>query len=449
MSEERDLQENNDEKIPDEGLRPSAQRLFDALEGLRNERKEVNQELIKTLNNPVIPPDEKIAPHVTTESLDKSNYKLETTRNESLPPCTFSPNQVDQYQNLVIDEHGKPVHGIDEYGYPLDIFGKPFMEIEFEEKSEKEPNTCAQSTKTTKQAKHYEKMQILVPDQLDSYGVKIVDGDHYPVYGWDDSGWYVLDSAGEIYHDTKWVEEMVEVEDDGGAKFNAILVIDISRSMMARDLEVKNIEPRLKVIRQNLKSNQISEFLDQFKDKTFVARRLGAALAAITFLSEKIARGFGEKVAIIRFADVAETLDFQGFAFMESEDTAQDVIQKTAIDIIEKIGDSYGSATNMGQAMLLASEVARLMQQMEGGEQYARPIMCILLTDGYPTDGDNFIFAMKQLAKIPNLILNIFGLGSTDTELLTTAAVSFNGEFYLAESVDQILSWYANKAYFL
>ncbi|MHA1869593.1 MAG: hypothetical protein ACTSXF_01475, partial [Promethearchaeota archaeon] len=144
----------------------------------------------------------------------------------------------------------------------------------------------------------------------------------------------------------------------GLVTFNAILIIDISRSMMARDVEVKNIGPALEGIKAAMHAKEIQDFLNKFKPGTYVPRRYSAAFGAILFLSEKVGRGFGEKVAIIRFADEAQVLTFQnGQPFMDSSSGEKDVLENAAKMIVEQIGNAYGQATNMGLAMLKAQEL--------------------------------------------------------------------------------------------
>ena len=164
------------------------------------------------------------------------------------------------------------------------------------------------------------------------------------------------------------------------------------------------------------------------------------------FFTEKIARGLGEKVAVIRFADAAETLDFDGLAFMTGEDASQNHLESTAIKIIEDIGNSYGSATNMGQALFLAQQIIDLVSEMEGGPANARKVSCLLLTDGFPTDGANFNAAVKRLAQYPNVSFSIIGLGSPNVEEMQRAASMCNGVFHMADDAVDLLNWYIEKA---
>jgi hypothetical protein len=259
----------------------------------------------------------------------------------------------------------------------------------------------------------------------------------------------ILDSKPDLSGDalaTVQASTNILLKPEGLVTFNAILILDISRSMMARDLESKNIAPAIEGIRAAMSSKEIQDFLKQFKEGTSVPRRIGAAFAAILFLAEKVGRGFGEKVAIIRFADTAETLDFNGSPFMQGSSGEKDVLEKAARTIVDNIANAYGQATNLGQAMLLAQELIYKLQDMEGGEEQAKPVMVLLLTDGNPTDGNNFEIAVQEMAKNQNVVFYVLGLGQANVELMTKAASMCGGEFYMPEDAGKLLIWYSKRA---
>lgn len=382
------------------------------------------------------------------------------------------PNQVDSYQSIIVDEQGNPVYGLDASGFPLDSARHPYTHAYYYDPNASRPANTPGVTETPAvtspssqsagrprdQVQSSQKIQtsqvsaatpttvqMLDSNQTDTFGVQITDSNGNPIFGMDASGNNVLDSAGNSYKMTRWVEVEL-VQELSRVKFNAVLIIDISRSMMARDLEVKDADAAIRTIKVSMKSPVIQDFLNQFKDGILVPRRMGAALAAITFLAEKIARGHGEKVAVIRFADTAESLDFDGAAFMDGAGGAQDILEKTAISIVEKIGNSYGQATEIGKALYLTLELARLMQDMEAASDIAKPVMCVLLTDGYPTDNEAFASAIEAIKKNYNIVLYIIGLGSPNAELMTRAAAACGGEFFMPADVGQLLSWYMKKA---
>ncbi|MFW9875802.1 MAG: hypothetical protein ACFFG0_22080, partial [Candidatus Thorarchaeota archaeon] len=150
----------------------------------------------------------------------------------------------------------------------------------------------------------------------------------------------------------------------GLVPFNAILIVDISRSMMARDVFVTNIAPAIEGIKAAMESREIQEFLKHFKDGINIPRRISAAFAAVLFLSEKVGRGFGEKVAVIRFADEAQILPFGNNYYMDSASGKKGVLEDAARIIVDRIGNAYGQATNMGAAMVQANKILANFQKI-------------------------------------------------------------------------------------
>jgi hypothetical protein len=228
----------------------------------------------------------------------------------------------------------------------------------------------------------------------------------------------------------------------GLVPFNAILVIDISRSMMARDVFVTNIAPAIEGIKAAMESREIQEFLKHFKEGINIPRRISAAFAAVLFLSEKVGRGFGEKVSVIRFADEAQILPFGNNYYMDSASGKKGVLEDAARMIVDRIGNAYGQATNMGAAMVQANQVLAQFQAISPDS----PNMVVLLTDGIPTDEELFLSEIKKLSDNPNVVSYIVGLGNPDRELMTRAASLCGGEYFEPEDAGELLIWYSKRA---
>ena len=176
-----------------------------------------------------------------------------------------------------------------------------------------------------------------------------------------------------------------------------------------------------------------------------VSRRLGATFAALLFLAEKVGRGFGEKVSVIRFADIAEILDFDG-PFFDSASGKHGVLEMAANRIVEKIGESQGTATNMGDAIIGAHFLYKRFEEIEGIGQ-TKPCMLVLLTDGHPTDGNKFIDIVEtHFLNNPNVVFYIVGLGNPDRKLMKIIANRCGGEYFEPEDMGALLIWYSKRA---
>ena len=236
----------------------------------------------------------------------------------------------------------------------------------------------------------------------------------------------------------------INLSPTGLVPFNAILIIDISRSMMARDVRVVNIAPAIEGIKAAMESRETQEFLKHFKPGVNVPRRISAAFAAVLFLSEKVGRGFGEKVSVIRFADESQILPFGNSYYMDSASGKKGVLEDAARMIVDRIGNAYGQSTRMGEAMIKAHQVLTEFDKMS--PENPQPTMIILLTDGIPTDGDEFLKTVKVFADNPNVVIYIVGLGNPDDEMMTRAASLCGGEYFKPEDAGELLVWYSKRA---
>jgi len=253
----------------------------------------------------------------------------------------------------------------------------------------------------------------------------------------------IPDLKGEILAAPKMTSSL-QLKPEGLITFNAILIIDISASMLAPDMMCLNIAPAVEGIRASMENEEVKKFLARFKEGVNVPRRLGAAFAALLFLAEKVGRGFGEKVSIIRFADQSEALDFDG-PFFDSASGKHGILEQAANQIVEKIGNYKGLATNMAPAFIEAKRVLDVFTQLEGDD--TKPCMIVLLTDGNPTDQDQFIQAINQnFIGNSNVVLYIVGIGNANQKLMSDIAVRCGGEFFQPENMGELLIWYSKRA---
>ncbi|MHA1268997.1 MAG: VWA domain-containing protein [Candidatus Helarchaeota archaeon] len=254
----------------------------------------------------------------------------------------------------------------------------------------------------------------------------------------------IPDLTGEILAEVKMTSSL-NLRPEGLVTFNAILIIDISSSMLARDMFVKNIAPAVEGIHAAMSGQNITKFLGYFKDGTNVPRRLGAAFAALLFLAEKVGRGFGEKVSIIRFADVAEVIDFgEGMPFFDSASGKHGILEVAANEIVMKIGEAQGTSTNMGEAIEEAAGVLEAYNSIDGAD---KPCMIVLLTDGHPTDGNKFVENVnKYFIANPNLVFYIVGIGNCNDELMNDVARRCGGEYFKPNDMGELLIWYSKRA---
>lgn len=230
---------------------------------------------------------------------------------------------------------------------------------------------------------------------------------------------------------------------EGGIEFNAILLMDISKSMIARDLEVINVQPVVEELKRVFRSVKVDAFLKDFKEGNYVKRRSGAAFAGLLFLSEKVKRGLDEIIGVITFAEEAEVLKFDYKPFINSKVPSKGTTDKFADIIIENVEDKSGVSTNMASAIEKCLYITKHLPILKR----RNPLLVILLTDGFDTSKRVKEAVENTLAGKNNVVLYSVGIGPyvNKRELQEISALC-GGEVFLPENLEELSEWYQKLA---
>ncbi|MHA1384607.1 MAG: hypothetical protein ACTSR3_12705 [Candidatus Helarchaeota archaeon] len=256
--------------------------------------------------------------------------------------------------------------------------------------------------------------------------------------------------------------------------FNAILLIDKSRSMTNRDVKLKGSENVLKDLWERFfESKEINLKNTPYRNlyKWFVAlkkyglgngldedsRRSGrldsVLLSTILFFQLKISRGFGEKCAFILYSDEAKIIRFNNKNYIEATEFSAEICDK----LIGKIKSSdilnYGN-TNISSAILNCKEIALEYEKIN-----KNPLMILLLTDGspYPPEIDNAGRVKESIERLQDFldarnipfVLYTLGIGDRrdkNEKLLEAVARKGNGEYHYVGNIKNLIEWYQKLA---
>ncbi|MBD3192464.1 MAG: VWA domain-containing protein [Candidatus Heimdallarchaeota archaeon] len=250
-------------------------------------------------------------------------------------------------------------------------------------------------------------------------------------------------SIGDVAYFDFTKKRVLTIKPDGVVQFNAVLLIDISKSMTGRDMDVKNVRPALEGIRSAFEHEKLEEFLENFKEGTMVSRKVAAAFAGLLYLSEKVGRGFGETVSIITFADEAQILEVKGKPYINTASGSKGVMNKLAGLIIENVVNKAGVATNMGAAIEKAAEVRGKFPRSKRGN----PTMIVMLTDGFDTSNQVKAMVEEKFAGETDIVLYTVGLGPfVKEEELQQISEICGGEAFQPEDLEELLAWYGQRA---
>ncbi len=237
--------------------------------------------------------------------------------------------------------------------------------------------------------------------------------------------------------------KFLTLKPDGTVQFNTILIIDNSKSMIARDLEVRNVKPTIDRIKAAFNNEKLDKFLAQFKEGNNVKRQSGAFFAALSYLSEKARIDMGEIVSMIVFADDAEIMSVDNRPYVITESRSMKTMSKLTEDIVVDLDERIGVATNMALAIEKCSEIIENIPKSKRNN----PLMIILLTDGFDTSQRVKEAVIETLAGNENIVLHAVGLGPyvNRKELVEISALC-GGEFFLPDNLGELLDWYNCRA---
>jgi len=269
----------------------------------------------------------------------------------------------------------------------------------------------------------YRNLQIDWPDAGCGH-VKISFLDADPDMEGDEVG--IIDPSGK--------EVEVQLVPSSEMSFNAVLVLDVSGSMSKADMVVRGTGTAVEGLRRGLKGGKdLDSLLDEFDQKK-VSRIKGAALATLLFLSQKVSRGWGEQLSIIRTPVISCT--------GEAKNAGLEVIA----EYVSKRCSKGGGLTFMSGALQQAYEMTSKFEPNSiTGKQ--NPAMIVLLTDGQPNKGNGLginpiPIARKCSKDYPNTVLYTIGLGEADRRLLKRLSEIGRGEFYEANDLGELTKFY-------
>jgi uncharacterized protein YegL len=222
--------------------------------------------------------------------------------------------------------------------------------------------------------------------------------------------------------------------------FNGVLIIDLSKSMNEKDMEVRNIRNAINYISSEMRDPLTQEFLSHFRDGERVERWRGAVLSALMYLVAKIARGKGEKISVILFSDQAHYLVFNNQ--MAFDATSGGSVAPFAQALINGVNQYPRNATFMGRAMQVALDVIKASQDPK------KMKMVVLLTDGLPNDRDELRELIKtSVAPRYDIVLFVAGIGQDlSDDLMREITTSCGGEYLNVEDLDALVKWYSELA---
>ncbi|MHA1744015.1 MAG: VWA domain-containing protein, partial [Candidatus Heimdallarchaeota archaeon] len=257
------------------------------------------------------------------------------------------------------------------------------------------------------------------------------------------------DEVGVIDPSGKEIE--VQLVPASEMSFNAVLVLDVSGSMSKEDMVVRGTGTAIEGLRRGLKGGRdLDMLLNEFDEKK-VSRIKGAALATLLFLSQKVARGWGEQLSIISFAGDVDVFEVDygtngPTPVISCTGKAKSAGLEVIAEYVSKRCSKGGGLTFMSGALQQAYEMTMKFEPNSITGKM-NPTMIVLLTDGQPNKGNglgiNPVPIVRKCARdYPNTVLYTIGLGEADNRLLKRLSEIGRGEFYEANDLGELTKFY-------
>lgn len=286
----------------------------------------------------------------------------------------------------------------------------------------------------------YRNLQIDWPDAGCGH-VKISFIDSDPQMEGDEVG--IIDPSGK--------EIEVQLVPASEMSFNAVLVLDVSGSMSKKDMVVRGTGTAVEGLRRGLKGGRdLDNLLNEFDEKK-VSRIKGAALATLLFLSQKVARGWGEQLSILSFAGDVDIFEVEYGSggptpVIACTGEAKSAGLEIIADYVSKRCSSGSGLTFMSGALQQAYEMTNKFE-LNSITGKMNPTMIVLLTDGQPNKGNGLginpvPIVRKSARDFPNTVLYTIGLGEADKRLLKKLSEIGRGEFYEANDLGELTKFY-------
>ncbi|MBD3189033.1 MAG: VWA domain-containing protein [Candidatus Heimdallarchaeota archaeon] len=271
----------------------------------------------------------------------------------------------------------------------------------------------------------------------------------YPAaqFVWDkfDINLKVLETEPQISPDNFAMIAIAELEEvklklnKGLMNFNAILMIDLSRSMTRKDMVVEGLTA-IEGLQAHMEEGEKISYLEGIKEGEKINRFKGATIAVFIYIAEKIARGKGEKVSFILFSDKAKIIKIDGQKWIEG--SQKNKISNTLKKIETTIKETHFGWTKMGKAFEQAIDLVEEINEPD------KPTMFVLLTDGRPNDEERVRELAKKIGKeYINVVLYTIAIGKAKCDqLMTEIAAETGGEFKRAKNLSELWEWYSTLA---
>ena len=237
----------------------------------------------------------------------------------------------------------------------------------------------------------------------------------------------------------------IEIEIEGILPIDTIMVIDLTRSLLARDIHVgENYNDALKVEKFFQKLSLDSPFVKITKN-TQLSRLSSISLFFYLYLLEKISRKLDERISVLVFSDKEEIIqNINQDEWLNTNIYSTSVLVSFIHNLQEKLQLESGNFSHFNSPL---KDTRRLLKKM-GSDKENRPRKLMLFTDADPDDLPPLPMLIKDISEIPDFEIILFGLGNFSLEEYCATYPEYKVEYHNIESLDDFIPLYRILATF-
>ncbi|MHA1777118.1 MAG: hypothetical protein ACTSWC_10110 [Promethearchaeota archaeon] len=237
----------------------------------------------------------------------------------------------------------------------------------------------------------------------------------------------------------------IEIEIEGILPIDTIMVIDLTRSLLARDIHVgENYNDALKVEKFFQKLSLDSPFVKITKN-TQLSRLSSILLFFYLYLLEKISRKLDERISVLVFSDKEEIIqNINQDEWLNTNIYSTSVLVSFIHNLQEKLQLESGNFSHFNSPL---KDTRRLLKKM-GSDKENRPRKLMLFTDADPDDLPPLPMLIKDISEIPDFEIILFGLGNFSLEEYCATYPEYKVEYHNIESLDDFIPLYRILATF-
>ncbi|MCF2141491.1 MAG: hypothetical protein K9W44_15660 [Candidatus Lokiarchaeota archaeon] len=237
----------------------------------------------------------------------------------------------------------------------------------------------------------------------------------------------------------------IEISIEGLVPVDTLILFDLTRSMLARDVEVNKEYKEVRKVENFLSQLSIESPFPMISARSHISRLNTALFFIFLYIIEKISRKIEEHISIVVFKDHEEII-----STINQDDWLNSNIYSTSVlvsfihNLLEQVELESGTFHHIQSILPKSEEIIRKLREKEP----TRPIKLIIITDATPDDFPELEKILSNFYQFDKIQVNIFGMGNISLKELVSDFISNKLRYYDINSFSDFIPLYRKLATF-